>query len=315
MKKSFLKMSVLFFCVGMAFTSCKTSDGDVTPTSENQKTAGSDDTRAQNETESGATDAETAMASNSSTQRTSADLILGATIDESKAASEKKLVINYDGTTNVGGRQRSGSITVQLTSGAHWTDQNAVMTLTYNSYKATRVSDGKTITLNGTAKVTNTSGGSIAGMTVIDTRTRKIRSSNMEVIFANGSQRNWSIAKTRTITCQLIGSAYTVKTMGDTTIEDHGNATNHVAAWGTTRFGTTFYTVIPDNNPITWVTASCAFVPVSGEANIEGLLRTVTVRYGVNSNGEDVTSATCAYGVKMTWLGVDGSSKSAVDIY
>ncbi|MBC7485413.1 MAG: hypothetical protein H7282_01495 [Cytophagaceae bacterium] len=315
MKKTFFKISMLFFCAGLALTACKTSDGDVTPKSENQKTAGSDDTRAQNENESGATDAEIAMSSNSSTQRTTADIIMGASIDESKAASEKKLVINYDGTTNVGGRKRSGSIIVQLTSGAHWSDQNTVMTLTYNSYKSTRVNDGTTITLNGTTKITNTSGGSVATMTALDTRTRRVRSSNMEVIFANGSQRNWSIAKTRTITCQLIGSAYTVKTMGDTTIEAHGDATHHVAAWGTTRFGTSFYTVIPDNNPITWISASCSFVPVSGEASIQGLLRTVTIKYGVDSNGEEVTSATCAYGVKMTWLGVDGSTKTAVDVY
>jgi hypothetical protein len=315
MKKTFLKITTLCLCAGMAITSCKTSDGDVTPTSENQSLAGSDDTRAQNESEAGATDAETAIASNSSTQRTSVDVIMGATIDESKAASEKKLTINYDGTTNVGGRKRSGSIAVQLTSGTHWSDQNAVITLTYSSYKATRVSDGKTITLNGTVKVKNTSGGSISGMTAIDTRTRQIRATNLEVTFANGTQRNFNIAKTRTITFQTLGSVYTVKTMGDTTVDGHGDGSHHVAVWGNTRFGTSFYTVIPDNDPITWVSATCAFVPVSGEADIEGLARTVTIKYGVDSNGEPVTTATCAYGIKMSWLGVDGNTKTAVEVY
>ncbi|MDB5256480.1 MAG: hypothetical protein JWM14_1175 [Chitinophagaceae bacterium] len=306
---------MLCLCVGVAFTSCKTSDGDVTPTSENQSTAGSDDTRAQNEAESGSTDAETVMSSNSSTQRTSAGIITGASVDETNAASQKKITINYDGTTNVGGRTRSGSITAQLTSGTHWSDQNAVITLTYSSYKATRVSDGKTITLNGTVKIRNTSGGSISGMTALDTRTRQIRATNLEITFANGTQRNWSIAKTRTITFETLGSVYTVKTMGDTTVDGHGDGTHHVAAWGNTRFGTTFYTVIPDNNPITWISATCAFVPVSGEADIEGLARTVTIKYGVDSNGEPVTTATCAYGVKLSWLGVDGNTKTAVEVY
>jgi len=322
MKKVLIKVSMLCLCAGMVFTtSCSKKDDDAaSPASESQQTAGSDDTRAQNESDAGSSDVETAMASNSSTMRTSADTIMGATVDASNAASQKKLVITYDGTSNVGGRRRSGSITAQLTSGTSWSSQNAVITYTYNNYKATRVSDGKSITLNGSATLKNTSGGSISTLTIAstDTRTRSIRASNLRVTFDDGTQRTWSFAKKRVISCQSIGADYTVKTYGDTTISSpssHGDATHHVAAWGTTRFGTTFYTVIPDNDPITWISANCTTAPASGSLSVEGLTKTLTIKYGVDSNGAPVTTATCAYGIQLSWLDGTGSTTTAVVFY
>ncbi|MDB5273571.1 MAG: hypothetical protein JWO58_1938 [Chitinophagaceae bacterium] len=318
MKKLFIKASMLCLCAGMAFTSCSKKDDAASPASESQQTAGTDDTRAQNESDAGTNDAETAISSNSSTMRTSASTVDGATIDATNASSQKKLVINYDGMTNVGGRTRSGSITAQLTSGSSWTTQNAAITITYNNYKATRVSDGKSITINGSVVLKNTSGGLVTTMTVADTRTRSIRSSNLSITFDDNTQRTWSMAKKRTITCQGIGTAYTVKVSGDTTISSpssHGDATHHVAAWGTTRFGTTFYTVIPDNDPVTWISANCTFVPASGSLSIEGLARTLTIKYGVDSNGAPVTTATCAYGVQLSWLDGSGSTTTAVEVY
>ncbi|HSZ71719.1 MAG TPA: hypothetical protein VK750_03515 [Cytophagaceae bacterium] len=316
MKKTFIKISMACFCAGLIFTSCsKNSDNSVTPATENQQTAGSDDTRAQNESDAGANDAETAVSSNSSTKRVSAggSVVAGATIDSSNASGQKKIVITYDGSSNIGGRTRSGSITVQLTSGTHWSDQGAVMTLTYYNYKATRTSDNKSIIINGSETIRNTSGGLISTMTIADSRTRSIRSSNLSITFDNGTQRTWSVAKKRTITTQ-VGGTYTIKTMGDTIVSGHGDASHHVSAWGTTRFGTQFYTIITDSDPITWNTANCVTAPTSGTISVEGLANTLTVNYGVDSNGNPVTTATCSYGIKLSWT-VTGVTQTAVVVY
>lgn len=305
MKKTFIRLSIACLCAGLVFTSCSKSSDDnnnVAPATESQQTAAGDDTRAQNESDAGASDAETAISSNGSTRRTSgASLIEGATIDGSDSAAHKRLVIMYDGSTTVGGRKRSGSITAQLTSGTSWDNQNAVITITYNNYKATRVSDGKTITINGSCTYQNTSGGSISTMTIIDSRTRTIRSTNMSVTFDDNTQRTWSVAKKRVITCQTIGSSYTIKTYGDTIIAGHSNDSTHVAVWGKTRFGTTFYTLIVDNDPITWKTSSCTSTPTSGIVSVQGLVDVLTIKYGVDASGTATTTNNCSYGIKVSW--------------
>lgn len=316
MKKVFLKISVALVCAGLVFSSCSKKDDDnVTPTADQQQTVGSDDTRTQNESDATGSEAEAAIADNSSTQRTSAaSVVQGATIDATNASSQKKLVINYDGTTNVGGRKRSGKINVQLTSGTSWSDANSVITLTYVNYKATRVSDGKSITLNGSTTIKNTSGGSMSDMTLLDTRVRVVRSNGLSVTYDNGAQSMISIAKKRTIGYPSIG-VYTVTVVGDTIVGSHGDSNHHLAVWGTTRVGTQFYTTIADNNPIVWSTASCTTAPASGMITITGIARQLDITYGVDANGDPVNSASCAYGIKLGWLTITGQSKSAILIY
>jgi hypothetical protein len=76
------------------------------------------------------------------------------------------------------------------------------VTVQFNSLAITRLSDNKTITLNGTHTYTNVSGGSLielpnepAGTTI----THSITSSNMQITFDNGAQRTWNVDRQRAI--------------------------------------------------------------------------------------------------------------------
>ncbi|MDB5272867.1 MAG: hypothetical protein JWO58_1234 [Chitinophagaceae bacterium] len=313
MKKSLIKISMLCVCAALVFTACKKKTDDATPADTSQQTNGGDDTRAQNESDAAVNDAETAMSSTNSTMRTDGTIItissIGATVDTSNAnASTKTLVITYDGTTNIGGRKRTGSISVALSGQTHWKTAGAVLTLTFNNYKATRVSDGKSLTINGSKTITNTTGGLVATMLVGDSLVRTVASSNMSLTFDDGTVRQWNVSRTRSITRQS-STGYTVTTIGTATQGSHTN----VAAWGTTRLNSPFYSII--NTPIVWNTAKCLYAPVSGTRTIAGIDRQLTITYGVDDTGTAVTSNTCPYGVRLDWTTVSGDPRTAVVIY
>jgi hypothetical protein len=315
MKKVTAKIFMLFVCVGLISSSCSKKDDDnVSPASDNKETVVIDDTRTQNESNFTFSEAEAAISDNSSTQRTSSSVIAGATIDATYASSEKRLIIIYDNSTEVEGRIRSGSIEVQLTSGTSWSGSDAILRITYNNYKATRVSDNKSITLKGSVSVKNVSGGLIATMTLADTRIRTIRSANMTITFDDGSKRTWNAAKKITIEKPTL-SSYTVTVIGDTTIVDHGDNNDHVAVWGTTRLGTSFYTIIDDTHPIVWNSQACTKAPVSGHLSIEGTAKKLYLTYGVDSDGNPVSSLTCPYGVKLNWFNDQNEEKTKIIVY
>ncbi|HSZ71439.1 MAG TPA: hypothetical protein VK750_02105 [Cytophagaceae bacterium] len=313
MKKTLVKISMLCLCAGLIFTACKKKTDETPAADTTQQTNGGDDTRAQNESDAAASDAETAMTTSNSTMRSESTIInnstIGANIDTSSAnASVKTLVITYDGISHIGGRVRTGSISVALTTGSHWKAAGSVITLTFNNYKATRLSDGKSITLNGTKTITNVSGGLITTMIVGDSLVRTVASTNMSFTFDDGTQRTWNISRTRAITKQS-STGYTLYIMGTGSAGGY----NNVAAWGTTRLGLPFYSII--NQAIVWNTAKCLYAPISGSRTIQGITRALTITYGVDEQGNAVTSATCPYGVRLNWTKADQTAQTAVLVY
>ena len=321
---------MLSLCIGLIFIACKKTSDSVTPSSGNshtsdtisQQTNGGDDARMQNESDAVAIDAEAAISGTSSTMRTEGSFKLyyagnvfsGATVDTTNGPSQKSLVLTYDGLTSVGGRVRSGTITVTLTGQSHWSTPGAVLTLTFNNYKVTY--NGKSITFNGNQVIINKTGGDPTSLAIgSGSITSQIRSNNIQVTFDDGTIRTWYIARTRTITRQST-YGYTISTTGDTSITV-GNTTYGpgVAAWGTTRLNSPFYSII--DSPIVWNTADCFFAPVSGSRTIQGIARSLTITYGVDSNGNVVTPSigTCPYGIKINWTTVANSPAQAVMAY
>jgi hypothetical protein len=87
-----------------------------------------------------------------------------------------------------------------MAQGVHWKDQGAQITLTFHDLKITRVSDNKSITINGTQTYTNVSGGLLINLLTLGTITHSITSSNMSITFDDGTQRTWNVAKQRVYT-------------------------------------------------------------------------------------------------------------------
>lgn len=242
--------------------------------------------------------------------------LCGVTIDSSQIAN-KILFYNFDGQTPCfsPSRTRSGQIKVQLTSGAHWSDQNAILTLTYTNFKITRLSDNKSITFNGVKTLKNINGNNWLGfLTSTATLKYQERALNIAVTFDNSLSATWNSARTtewsyvQATTNPSIPYAHIIFTAkGDTTLNGYSN----VDSWGINRFGETFTTNY--TSPILSNTYCGLWRFNSGELvhHINSSVFTLTL--GLDQNGNPTPYA-CAYGYKVSW-NVNGNANSVILSY
>ena len=236
----------------------------------------------------------------------------GATIDSSQISS-KKIIFNFDGVTHCGYwpiRTRSGQITVQLTGANKWDNPGAVLTISFNNYKVTRLDNGHWIQFNGVKTLTDSAGFNaltfLLGSTII---TYKERVHNMQVTFDGGDSAVWNSSRTVWWKCNSFATGdYTFTTIGDTII----NGNNNMSEWGTNRFNTGF--VIYYNSQLV-CNSLCSnyWKPTSGEIVYDVLNTNSTVAgsftfdLNVDSHGTILTSG-CPFYFKVTW--VDSNSHS-----
>jgi hypothetical protein len=224
--------------------------------------------------------------------------LVGATVDTTQRDSGI-ITITYDGTTIVDLTfKRSGSIKLQLenyASGTRWKDQGAVLDVTYNAVVVTNVVSGAHYQYDGANHITNTTGGLawkvLAGQ-VQGSVSHRHTATGLTVTFANGSQRQWSIDRTRTYS----------NTGGVISLTVSGNATqggySNVDVWGTNRNGNQFYNQIV--TPIEY-SNSCSHYrdPNSGEFKHYVNNNILDVILGVDASGTPTTS--CPWGYKVTY--------------
>jgi hypothetical protein len=242
--------------------------------------------------------------------------LCGVTIDSSQIAS-KILYYNFDGVTPCfsPSRTRSGQIKVQLTSGTHWSDVGAVLTLTYINFMVTRLSDNKSIKFNGVKTLKNLNGNNWLGF-LLSTATLRYqeRALNINVAFDSTHVAIWNSARitewgyVQSGTNPNIPYAYiTFSASGDTTL----NGQTNVDSWGTNRFGSTFVTYY--NSPLISNTYCGLWRFNSGELVHVVNSNNFTLKLGVDQSGNP-TPYTCAYGYKVSWT-IAGVSNSIVLSY
>src|SRR5258708_14282341 len=127
-------------------------------------------------------------------------LICDATVTVDTTVNPWTVTITYNGTNCKGNRTRTGTVVVSVPAGVKWSDKGAVVTVSIQNLKITRVADGKSITLNGTHTYTNVTGGSLWNLASLGTITHTVTSNDMTISFANGTQRSWSVARQRVFT-------------------------------------------------------------------------------------------------------------------
>jgi len=225
--------------------------------------------------------------------------LCGATIDSLQIA-QKILFFNFDGVTPCfsPSRTRHGQIKVQLTSGAFWSDVNAVLTLTYLNFKVTRLYDNRSITLNGIKTLKNINGNDWIGFLTGNTALKyQERAFNINVLYDNGSTALWNSARMTQWTYSPSGPNspkinFTVN--GDTALGGFST----VDSWGINRFGqpfTTYYTI-----PLVSNTYCGLWRPNSGQLTHHVSNSDFGLLLGVDQNGNPTPYA-CAYGYKVTW--------------
>jgi len=228
--------------------------------------------------------------------------IEGAVIDK-RGLLNKKVVLSYWG-KNINGVIKTGKITIELISGSKWRDAGAVIKQTFDTCSITR--NNKTIVFNGTRYVTNVKGGTFAGMYLKgDTIVHQVRV-NGTVTFENGATKTWWAARRNTYFIKLLSLNFI--SSGDTLINSEA-----CAMGGISRFGNAFVVKAPIDLKIV-NTTTCVGKPQSGVRVFTSDNRTVTVTYGVDSQGNAVTSG-CAYGYKVEWTKYNNAKGSAIIAY
>ena len=225
-------------------------------------------------------------------------LICDATIDVNTTGNPRTITITYNGNVCWGNRKREGVVVISMAQGILWKDQGAVINVDFQNLKITRLSDNKSITINGTQAYTNVSGGLIANLPVLNVITHTITSNGLTVTFDNGSQRSWQVAKQRVFT---YNSGVVITASG---MHSQGGV-NNIAEWGTNRFGNGFTTSTVD--PLV-VRQDCSFRLTAGKIRHATQAFNALVSFGLDANGNPTTCpGTAAYYYKLVWSGPAGS--------
>lgn len=228
-----------------------------------------------------------------------------ATIDT--VSNPRKITITYNGLNCAGTRSRQGVVLITMAQGMRWKNAGAVVNVTYQNLKVTRVSDNKSITLNGTHSFTNVSGGLLYQLPTLNTIVHTITSSNMSVTFGDSTQRTWQVARKRTYT---YNNGVVLTVTGDHT---EGSQTG-IAEWGLTRFGATFATAI--TQPVV-LRQDCNFRITSGQVSHTRLAANAVVTFGLDAAGNPTSCPTGSntYYFKLVWTGPGGNSHTAIHPY
>jgi len=303
MKIQFILVAVLALSVG--FLSCK-KNNDVTASDNTDMVTHSDDqSNFSQSTDDIANDVNTTIdnynafdgfAGTGSVDNGITGLPCNTTAVLDSAGGLRRITLTFSGLNCNGTRNRVGVILLTMPLAQHWKDAGAALTINVQNLKITRVSDGKSITINGTIVATNVTGGRLRDLSSLGTIVHTITSTGMTVTFDNGSQRIWQIAKQRTFT---YNNGIVITTIGTHT----DGSTTGISEWGTNRFGNTFVTAI--TQPMV-IRQDCSFRLVSGQVTHSRLAATVVATFGLDSAGNPVSCPAGTFYFKVVWTGANG---------
>jgi hypothetical protein len=301
MKARILSLSVAIFSLALIFTACQ-KDNTATPTDYTSETAthSDDQSRFSNESDAVSNDANAVLETTLGFGRVGdvQSIICDADIVVDTLSNPRTITITYNGNNCLGNRTRTGKVIIAMAQNVRWKNPGAVLTVTFQNLKITRLSDNKSITINGTQTYTNVSGGLLINLPILNTITHTITSSNMSVTFDNGTQRTWQVARQRVFTYSN-GVVITV-----TGTHAEGGVTG-IAEWGTNRFGHTFTTAI--TQPLVFK-QDCSFRLGSGKVTHTTPLFTASATFGLDASGNATSCPGAgAYYMKVEWTGPNGN--------
>jgi hypothetical protein len=306
MKKTFRLIAVSMISLSVFFTSCKKDDA---VTDANESATHSDDqARVANESDAVANDANAAIETfvafqgRETGELNTLTLPCDATVALDSTATDRRITITYNGNNCSFTRTRTGVVVLTMPLTQRWVDQNAVLTITIQNLKVTRLSDSKSITINGVHQITNVTGGRLLNLSALGAIVHDINSPGLSVTFDNGSQRTWQIAKRRTFT---YNNGIVITTTGRHT----DGTTTGISEWGTNRFGNAFTTVI--TQPLI-IRQDCSFRLTAGEVSHRGLAATIVVTFGLDAAGNPTTCPTGVFYYKLVWTGANSIVRTVI---
>jgi hypothetical protein len=218
-------------------------------------------------------------------------------------SNPRKITITYNGLNCLGNRIRTGVIVISMPANVRWKDAGASITVDFQNYKVTRVSDNKSITINGSKTITNQSGGLLINLATAGPITHIVSSNGLAVSFDNGTFRSWQVARKHVYSFST-GAVLTVT--GNHTI----GTTTGIAEWGINRFGEAFTTVI--SSPLV-IRQDCNFRLTAGEVIHTTANFTGTTTFGLDSSGNATgCPGTGVYYMKIVWTGPNNNTHTLI---
>lgn len=307
MQINFRLLSVFTLAVFTTFTACKKdSKSNSTDSATELATHADDQNQVSNQMDIVANEASLAIESSTSLSGARVQnppfVVCDATLTLDSTSSPRKATITYAGTSCSVSYKRTGTVVVSMPANVQWKNAGTSITVTYQNFKVTRLSDNKSVTINGSHTITNVSGGLLFNLPNLQSITHTVNSSGMSITFDDGSQRTWQVATRRVFT---YNNGVVLTITGNNTI---GNV-DGIAEWGSNRFGHDFMTTI--TQPLV-IRQDCAFRLTSGEVKHQGF-GTATAKFGLDATGVATTCpGTGHYYYKLTWTGPNGASASAI---
>ena len=304
MKAKILSFAALIFSFSFIFTACQKNPVDDTDYSNESSVHSDDQSRFSSEIDAIADDAGAALdATPGFSGRGEQIQVCNATVVVDTMSNPRTITITYNGLNCWGNRSRTGVVVISMAQGIRWRDAGAVVNVNAQNLRITRVSDNKSITINGTQTYTNVSGGLLINLATLGTITHAISSSNMSVTFDNNAQRTWQVAKRRVFTYD---NGIVITTTG--THSEGG--VNGIAEWGINRFGRNFTTAI--SQPLV-VRQDCNFRLTSGKVDHSTPAFNASVTFGLDSAGNPTTCpGTGSYYMKIVWTGPGGNPHTII---
>ena len=313
--------TVLFFVA--IFTACKKENSNPKTDESTEIAVQSDDqSRVSGEIDAVANDADASIENSagftgrlSQGQSLLLDTVCDANVAYDIASNPRTITITYNGGNCWGTRTRTGKVIISMAQGVHWRDAAASLTLTFQDLKITRVSDNKSITINGTLTYTNVTGhllpDLINPLSGVHSITHTVSSDDMSITFDDGTQRSWHVAKQRvyaaSISNNTISASVTI-----TGTHTEGNVEN-IAEWGTNRLGKEFTSSTVQ--PVV-ITSDCNFRVVSGEIKHTLPHVTADATFGLDSGGNPTSCpGTGHYYFKIVFTGTSGNSITLIMPY
>jgi len=217
------------------------------------------------------------------------------TIDSAAIANDSLTIyLVYDGLNCKGNLNRTGRLEVTRRIGERWGEPGSSVSVKFRDLTLTRVSTGKSITLNGSKLFRNVKGGFVFRVGTLQDSAVFETTATLQAKFDDGSVRNWNVARRTTFTGTENALQLAIEGFGSS-----GSYTNLVM-WGTNRESSEFYTSIttPEIHK-----DACTWDPCSGVKvhTLPANSTVVTITFGYNDNNEPITGDECPTRYRIDW--------------
>ncbi len=191
---------------------------------------------------------------------------------------------------------RTGHVAIKKRYLEEWGQAGATVIVILDNFTITKISNQKSLTLNGTKHFQNVSGHYLWQLGLDSTVTSIVHKvwGTVTATFENGN-RVWNIARQRTFTGSLIALVMTTDGFG--TADGYTN----LATWGINRNNEQFYSRITQSVVHKQV---CNWDPCSGIIihEIPSASKSATITFGYDSNNNLITNGDCPTRYRVDWV-------------